>query len=286
MAPLRLAILEADVPLPGVDARYKGYHGVFKDLFSRAAAPEALDRIATLSRHDVVNDYETAYPPLDDVDGILITGSKHSAFEDDPWIVALVDYVRAALAHPRGVRVVGVCFGHQIVSRAMGVPVCRSAAGWEVSVIETRLTDAGRRVFGVQGRDALVCFVDSPLLPGLQKAFIKIGKQADRDGNQKIQQMHRDQAIGLPEGAMLLASTDICPNQGFLVPGRVITVQGHPEFTAEIMEEILEARQAIGLFPEGVYESGMARRGDDHDGVLMARVFLKFLQEPAGGTEK
>jgi len=151
--PLRVAVLEADTPLPGVDARYKGYHGVFKDLFRRAVAPQDLDSVAAFSRHDVVNDL-ASYPALDDIDAILITGSKHSAFEDDEWIVALVEFTKKAIAHPR-VRVVGICFGHQIVSRAMGVPVRRSEAGWEVSVIETRLTEAGKEAFGLN-RDVLV----------------------------------------------------------------------------------------------------------------------------------
>lgn len=92
--------------------------------------------------------------------------------------------------------------------------------------------------------------------------------------------MHRDQAIGVPPGATLLASTAICPNQGFEVAGRAITVQGHPEFTDDIMGEILEARHAIGLFPDDLFESGMARRADEHDGVATARVFLDFLREP------
>jgi len=90
--------------------------------------------------------------------------------------------------------------------------------------------------------------------------------------------MHRDQAFGIPPGATLLASSAKCPNHGFLLPGRVITVQGHPEFSSDIMQEILEARYATGLFTEDVYQSGMARRNDSHDGVMMARAFLKFLQ--------
>jgi hypothetical protein len=93
--------------------------------------------------------------------------------------------------------------------------------------------------------------------------------------------MHRDQAFGVPPGATLLASSTKCPNHGFLLPGHVITVQGHPEFSSDIIQEILEARHATGLFTDDVYQSGMARRSDPHDGVLMARAFLKFLQEPA-----
>lgn len=92
--------------------------------------------------------------------------------------------------------------------------------------------------------------------------------------------MHRDQALGVPAGAELLASTEKCPNHGFLIAGRVITVQGHPEFTDDIMQEILITRHGTGLFTDEVFQSGMDRRADEHDGVMMARVFLRFLQEP------
>jgi len=157
-APLRLAVLEADTPLPAIDTRYHGYHGVFKHLFERAASPAPLESVLSLSRHHVVDDVST-YPSLEDVDAILITGSKHSAYENDEWITTLVAFARQAALHPR-VRVIGVCFGHQIVSRALGGDVHRSDAGWEVSVTETQLTEAGKALF--PGRDSLVFF--SPFL--------------------------------------------------------------------------------------------------------------------------
>ena len=58
----------------------------------------------------------------------------------------------------------------------------------------------------------------------------------------------------------------------------MITVQGHPEFTSDIMREILETRHTTGLFTPDVFEDGMARREEAHDGVLMARSFLDFLR--------
>lgn len=91
--------------------------------------------------------------------------------------------------------------------------------------------------------------------------------------------MHRDQVFGVPPGAEVLASTDKCPNHGFLLPGRAITVQGHPEFTADIMEELLELRHESGLFADDLYQSGKERNGGHHDGIFMAQAFLKFLQE-------
>lgn len=149
--PLRLAILEADTPLPNTHAKYHGYGGVFTDLLRRAVAPDQLDSHLTVKSYHVVADDlpQDAYPDLADVDAVLISGSKHSAYLDEPWILALVDFARRALTETQGrVRVIGVCFGHQIVGRALGAPVAVNAKGWEVSVTELRLSDKGREVFG------------------------------------------------------------------------------------------------------------------------------------------
>lgn len=157
-APLRLAILEADTPLPNTNAKYHGYGGVFTDLFRRAVAPDPLEAQLAIRVHHVVSDspddssdadaIDSRYPSLDDIDAVLISGSKHSAYLDEPWILRLVDFTRRALATGGRVRVVGVCFGHQIVGRALGVPVGVNDKGWEVSVTEIRLTGKGKELFG------------------------------------------------------------------------------------------------------------------------------------------
>lgn len=92
------------------------------------------------------------YPSLEDIDAILITGSKFNAFDNDPWIVKLVEFVQVILKQRR-VRIIGVCFGHQIVGRAMGVKVLRSEEGWEASITAIDLTKRGQEIFG---RPALV----------------------------------------------------------------------------------------------------------------------------------
>lgn len=65
-----------------------------------------------------------------DCDGWLITGSRHGAYEDHPFIPPLEEFIRQTLAE--GVPLVGICFGHQIIAQALGGRVERFAGGWAV----------------------------------------------------------------------------------------------------------------------------------------------------------
>lgn len=61
----------------------------------------------------------------------------------------LVEFVKSVLAQDR-VRLIGVCFGHQIIGRALEQKVGRSDRGWEVSVTPMQLTAKGKELFGVE----------------------------------------------------------------------------------------------------------------------------------------
>lgn len=91
--------------------------------------------------------------------------------------------------------------------------------------------------------------------------------------------MHRDQVFSLPPGAVPLASTDVCAVQAMHIPRRLITVQGHPEFTEDMVKEILEMRRYGGILGPDIFEDGMRRVANKHDGVTVARAFLRFLRE-------
>lgn len=173
--PLRIAVLECDTPPEKINLKYDGYYGVFSRLLRRSAETLQHEQLnpdcgLEISRWDVVT--EQAYPQLESVDGIVLTGSsksyllfrcrisrtefpttEHNAFEDAPWILKLAEFTKRAIQDPR-VKLLGVCFGHQIIARALGVQVSRSAAGWEISVCEVNLTPAGKELFGL---DTLVC---------------------------------------------------------------------------------------------------------------------------------
>lgn len=70
-----------------------------------------------------------------------------SAYDDVDWIHHLVKYIKEALAQER-VKIVGLCFGHQVIGRALGANAAINSLGYELSVCNVALTPLGVRIFG------------------------------------------------------------------------------------------------------------------------------------------
>ena len=98
--------------------------GSYPDMFRRLLAPHGLD---FRSWSVVAGDFPDS---VHDAEGWLITGSRHGAYDDLPWIAPLEALIRQAVAE--GVPLVGICFGHQIVAQALGGKVEKFAGGWAV----------------------------------------------------------------------------------------------------------------------------------------------------------
>jgi GMP synthase-like glutamine amidotransferase len=94
-----------------------------------------------------------------------------------------------------------------------------------------------------------------------------------------LHQIHGDIVYDYPPGVEELAYTAKCPVQAMYIPKRVMTVQGHPEFTEEIMRELLDAAHASGLLDKDTFEDSIKRVGKYQDGVVVAQAFLRFLLE-------
>ncbi|KAL9556250.1 hypothetical protein MBANPS3_001975 [Mucor bainieri] len=119
---LNLALLMNDTPMPEVKKHVGDYLQQFDTVFKKAADNEHL--VLHWDAFDVVNKQE--YPSLEDIDNgkydaILLTGSKHNAHDDEPWILKLVDFIQEVQTkHVDKTKIVGICFGHQIILRAAG----------------------------------------------------------------------------------------------------------------------------------------------------------------------
>lgn len=155
-----------------------------------------------------------------------------------------------------------MCFGHQILGRALGAEVGRSEKGWEVSVTPIELTSLGKEVFGLSS------LVYNTAIPP---------HESHADELQSLHQMHRDIVVSPPPDVENLAFTDKCAVQGMYVKGRFISVQGHPEFTEDIVRELVEARHTTKVLNDEIYGGAIDRVAKSHDGVKVAAAFLTFL---------
>jgi GMP synthase-like glutamine amidotransferase len=129
----RYALLMAAHDSEYVLKRYGGYLHVFVAAFGGGAG-EAWDLYRAV---------DGELPSPEDIgayDGFVISGSPHDAYADDPWILRLCLLVREL--HAARKRVLGVCFGHQVICRALGGLVGRAPGGWDVGVREVSIADA------------------------------------------------------------------------------------------------------------------------------------------------
>lgn len=212
---MRLAILETDRQSPAQLPR----HGSLARMMARWLAP------AVPGLHAVAVDVTAAGRGLPDpagFDGLVITGSRASSYDPEPWIPPFESWLRAA--HAGGCPILGICFGHQIMAQALGGKVTRR--GWRVGQAQVR---AG-----------------GPLAAGIAA-----------DGPIHAHVWHQDQVTQAPAGAQVLAAYPGCA-LGALGYGRhALTLQWHPEYPSDYMAEILAA-EGPDCLPEPLFRAATA----------------------------
>ena len=237
---LRMGILEAD-PVDDVLAREFGnYPVMFQRLLEEDAGAGAALGFRTYRA------WNGELPAsIDACDAWLITGSRQSVYDDDPWILALGELVREL--HRARRTLVGVCFGHQLVAHVLGGRTALAPVGWCVGVQETRISLA------------------LPWMEPFQPAL-------------KIAASHRDQVVALPERAQVFAESDRCPVGGFVLDEHILAIQAHPEFGKPYARALLERRRKV--VGEQVYERAVATFDQPIDQPLVGRWMRNFILQP------
>jgi GMP synthase-like glutamine amidotransferase len=91
--------------------------------------------------------------------------------------------------------------------------------------------------------------------------------------------MHWDVVFEYPPGIEALGASPKCLVQGMYKKGKLISVQGHPEFNKEIVTTLVHMRHGQGIFTDELASDALKRVANHHDGAAVAKSLLRFLLE-------
>ena len=240
---MKLGILKTDTVRP----EWVPEFGEYPDMFMALLGEEDPDL------EFVVYDAEQGQLPqdVDEVDAYLITGSKSSVYDDKPWIRPLMEFVQEL--DRRGKKLVGICFGHQLVAHALGGRTEKSSKGWGVGLHTYQ--------------------------------FSELPSWHDCDAPDfHILVSHQDQVVENARGATVLASSEFCENAVCQVGDHILTFQGHPEFVSAYSREIMDFRR--DMIGEEAYQTGMASLVTAPQQRRVARWILNFLKNSSNQASR
>ena len=228
-----------------VREQFLGISGDYDDMFVRlfAGYPDV-----EIVPYDAINGELPA--DLYECDAWMTTGSRYSVNDDRQWIRDLEGLVRQVAQI--GVPLVGICFGHQLIGRALGGSVVRSDRGWGVGVKKVELAED-------------LDWAD----PG-----------AD---SYRVLNSHADQVEVLPPGARILGWNKHCPVSMMGVGDTILGIQGHPEMDPAYTEALIRDRRGSTI-PEGTAVAGLESLEQDPDTKMLAELILRFIDRASSTT--
>jgi len=147
-------------------------------------------------------------PSFDNYDALWVMGGPMDVWdiEECPWLVAEKAAIREWVS-VLGKPYLGLCLGHQLLADALG-GTCGPQKVPEIGVLEIELTAEGRR---------------DPLFQGT----------ADK---QKCLQWHSVRVAQAPEGAIILAKSEVCSVQAMRIGSNAWSMQYHVEIEPDTVD--------------------------------------------------
>lgn len=200
---MRIGILETGRPPAGLAERFGRYDSMMADLIGGG--------------FDTVT-YRAAEGELparpEECGGYLVTGSAAGVYDDLPWIAPLSEFLRQARGRAK---LVGICFGHQLMAQCFGGRAEKSERGWGLGLHRYHVHDP-------QG-------------------------WMDGGASFALPVSHQDQVTRAPPGARVLAGSPFAPLGMLLYDEHAMSMQPHPEFAPRYAQALLAARHAARLPP-------------------------------------
>lgn len=180
---------------------------------------------------------------FDDCDAYMTSGSKHGVNDNLTWVSRLEDFIVKLYQQEKPL--VGICFGHQMIAKALGGKVEKSNSGWGVGIHTSALVAES-----------------SSLNFGLDELRLIVS--------------HQDQISILPADAKTLYTSDFCPYSMIQVGDDFIGIQGHPEFTKAYSTALMDLRKTI--IPGNIIEKGQKSLTEKDNALETMSKLIKFLK--------
>jgi GMP synthase-like glutamine amidotransferase len=205
---MKVAILETGRPPAPLEEQF----GDYADMFAAMLGPDF-----ELERFDV---QAGQLPDPAAHQAYLITGSPAGVYDPLPWIEPLMAFIRSA----GEAKMVGVCFGHQVMAEALGGHVEKSDKGWGA---------------------------------GLHRyAVVRSEPWIDTAGTIAIPASHQDQVVVQPPNTEVVAASDFTPFAALAWTDRpAVSFQFHPEFSPAFAKALIERRYDKVLNPDAAIAS-------------------------------
>lgn len=159
-------------------------------------------------------------PDIGRYEALIVLGGPMNSDQIDtyPNLIIEVEIIREAVE--RGMSVLGICLGAQLLAKALGGSVSRNADR-EIGWYDIELTEAGR---------------EDPVLAGFAP-------------QQEVFQWHED-GISLPQGVACLAGSEVSPVQAFQYGDHAYGFQFHLEASQSLIERWLTVPDHQGVLAE------------------------------------
>nr|GMC78507.1 gamma-glutamyl peptidase 5-like [Ipomoea batatas]GMC83550.1 gamma-glutamyl peptidase 5-like [Ipomoea batatas] len=204
-----------------VKKKYGGYFGVFVKMLGEEGE---IWKVFHVAEGEFPTDAE-----IGEFDGYVITGSCNDAHGNDIWICKLLNLLNKLDAMKK--KILGICFGHQILGRALGGKTGRATSGWDIGVTAVHMSSS--------------------------KLFSSLKLPASLH----VIECHRDEIIELPEKAEIMAWSNKTGIEMFRYGDHIMGIQGHPEYTKDILVHLIDRLSQRDLIQDDVAISAKAKLG-------------------------
>ncbi|KAJ9159215.1 hypothetical protein P3X46_024736 [Hevea brasiliensis] len=223
-----------------VKMKYGGYFGVFLRMLGEEGETWDVYKVAC---GEFPDDEE-----IKTFDGFVITGSCNDAHGNDVWILKLLILLQKLNSMKK--KILGICFGHQILARSLGGKTGPAVSGWDMGITTIHFSSSTK-------------LFSSVIVPA----------------SLAVIECHRDEVRELPPEAEVIAWSDKTGIEMFRYEDHIMGIQGHPEYNRDILSHLVDRLLQRNLIVESFADEIKANLdGQEPDKEAWKKLCTNFLK--------